>query len=61
MVSFYASIWARIGVEGVRQKAVAAWWGLLLCFPIVIDGSSHAASDLAESPASGTPMHGWPC
>lgn len=50
MISFYTSIWLfAIPWSRFRRKTRSlTWWGLvLLLLPLIIDGSSHAISDLA--------------
>jgi uncharacterized membrane protein len=49
MISFYTSMWAfAVAWQALRHKIRAlTWWGLLLLLlPILIDGGSHAISDL---------------
>ncbi len=51
MVSFYGSIWLfALAWWPVRRKLKPlAWWGLaLFLLPIVLDGGTHAISDLAR-------------
>ena len=50
MISFYTSIWlfTAIWFPFRRRFKPLSWWGLiLLLLPIVLDGGSHAISDLA--------------
>lgn len=50
MISFYTSIWAFTLLWQMfrRRSRPLPWWGLILfLLPIVLDGGSHAASDLA--------------
>ena len=50
MVSFYTSIWlfAKLWFLFRNKIKRLPWWGfLLLLFPMVVDGGSHAVSDLA--------------
>jgi len=50
MISFYTSVWlfAVILTPWRHRVKPLSWWGLiLLLLPIVLDGSSHAISDLA--------------
>lgn len=50
MISFYTSIWffAVLGYPFRRTIRSISWWGLfLLLIPIVLDGVTHAVSDLS--------------
>lgn len=50
MISFYTSIWlfAIVWKASPRQMRSLPWWGLVLfLLPIVLDGGTHAVSDLA--------------
>ena len=50
MVSFYTSIWllALAWVPFRRRIKPLAWWGLaLLLMPMILDGATHAVSDLS--------------
>ena len=50
MISFYASVWlfAAAGWPFRRQVKLLPWWGFVLfLLPMIVDGSTHAISDLA--------------
>lgn len=50
MISFYMSVWMFAGLWFPFRRRVKSlpWWGFaLLIIPMVIDGGSHAISDLA--------------
>ena len=50
MISFYSSIWlfALLGYPFRHAIRSLSWWGLgLLLLPILVDGGTHAISDLA--------------
>jgi uncharacterized membrane protein len=50
MISFYSSIWIFAALwSPIRRKIIPLpWWGFaLLLLPIVLDGGTHAISDLA--------------
>jgi uncharacterized membrane protein len=50
MISFYTSVWlfALLWYSFRRKVKPLSWWGVfLLLLPIVMDGGTHAVSDLA--------------
>ncbi len=50
MISFYTSVWlfAAIWSRFCRRVKPLSWWGfVLLLLPLIMDGSTHAVSDLA--------------
>ena len=62
MISFYTSIWifAVLWHAFSRQKRPLPWWALvLILLPIVLDGGSHAVSDLAGIGQGFRDSNGW--
>ncbi len=62
MVSFYGSIWLLALVWWPMRRRVKplAWWGLVLfLLPIVLDGGTHAVSDLAGIGHGFRDANGW--
>ena len=62
MISFYTSVWffAVIWFPLRRKLKPLSWWGFVLClFPIIIDGGTHAISDLAGIGQGFRDTNGW--
>ena len=62
MVSFYGSIWlfAVLWWPFRRKVRPLPWWGLaLLLLPIVLDGATHAVSDIAGIGQGFRDANGW--
>lgn len=62
MVSFYGGVWlfALLWMPFRRKLRPLPWWGLaLFLLPIIIDGGSHAVSDLAGVDAGFRQANQW--